>query len=159
MTGRVFQSLVTFSLCFLGTLVSTQICYDNQWFIFRSVATGLAVDARDPTAVTLKGFDGSDYQQWKFQSSWPAGAYFIINKASGNVLEIDADKYVTTVPQDCLGAQQQTWFVYGDGRVGAWQGGDLESENDYLVDGARLRISDQMNATVVQFFVEEYVGV
>ncbi|KAJ3666113.1 hypothetical protein Zmor_001568 [Zophobas morio] len=159
MTAPVVQSKACIYLCFLITFVSTQTCYDNKWFTIRSVSTGLAVDGRDPTAIMLKNFDGSIYQQWKFQLGSKSGSYNVMNRASGNVLDINADeKYVTTTPLGCLD-WWQIWCVFGDGRIASWQGGNLKAENDYVFDGARLGISgDKINATITQaFVVEEYV--
>ncbi|XP_063904931.1 uncharacterized protein LOC135123998 [Zophobas morio] len=156
MTALVVQSIC---LCFLITFVSTQTCYDNKWFTIRSPSTGLAVDARDPTGVVmLKNFDGSIYQQWKFQMGYESGSYYVMNRVTGNVLDMNAnDNYVTTTPLECPG-YNQIWCVFGDGRVAYWQGGDLMVENDALVDGARLGISGKINATMVQeFIVEEYM--
>ncbi|KAJ3666114.1 hypothetical protein Zmor_001569 [Zophobas morio] len=155
MTAPVVQSIC---LCFLITFVSTQTCYDNKWFTIRSLSTGLAVDGRDPAAIMLKNFDGSIYQQWKFEIGYESGSYYVMNRASGNVLDMHADeKYVTTTPLDCPG-YDQIWCVFGDGRFAYWHGGNLMAENDYVVDGARLGISANINATITQaFVVEEYL--
>ncbi|KAJ3647287.1 hypothetical protein Zmor_019855 [Zophobas morio] len=118
---RQVRKVLLFLLISSLKVIFTHDCDHEDLYIIRSaIQYGLVLDGTDHNYIKIQPFAGFCSQFWKMETASRAGLFYIVNKCTGTVLDVeyvDAIGTWKTLLKKKNGSMVQQWVLKENGRI------------------------------------------